>query len=254
MLSWHQRRLRLSDQLINFFSEIKTYIPWVSFIAGLGGSLHCVGMCGGLVTATCEHSYDIFRYQMGRLIGYLILGIFAGVLGSFLTFNLLPAYFSVLPAIFIGGLFIYWGLLNYKGRKAEIPAPRFLRNIYTKLWQKLVHKNENFTKAFFTGLISIFLPCGLLYGVVLGTVALQHTADAIFAMFFFWLGTVPSMVVAPGIIQKFLRPLKSRLPKTYAITLVLIGVMTISFRVIKLHANEMERSINTSQEKAHKCH
>lgn len=245
----------MSDQLINFFSEIKTYIPWVSFVAGLGGSLHCVGMCGGLVTATCDQSSDVFRYQIGRLLGYLTLGIFAGILGNFLNLNSLPEYFSLIPATLIGGLFIYWGISNYRGKKAEIPAPRILRNLYSKLWKKLVHKNDNFTKAFFTGFISILLPCGLLYGVVLSTVALQHIGDAIFAMFFFWLGTVPSMIVAPGIIQKFLKPLKSKLPKTYAVTLVLIGVITISFRMIKVHGHGMESKNSTAVQKTpHKCH
>jgi uncharacterized protein len=225
----------LSDQLFNLLGDVRNFIPWVSFVAGLGGSLHCVGMCGGLVTATCEKSHDVVRYQMGRLIGYLTLGVFAGFLGSMLHFKTLPEFASVIPALFIGGLFIYWGVQNFRGIKAELPTPKFFRSIYTKLWLRLVQKNKNFTKAFFTGLISIMLPCGLLYGIVLGTVALQSTGLALLSMFFFWLGTVPSMVVAPGLIQKFLRPLKSRLPKTYAISLVMIGVMTITFRVVKLH-------------------
>jgi hypothetical protein len=59
--------------------------------------------------------------------------------------------------------------------------------------------------------------------------------EAMFSMFFFWLGTVPSMVVAPGIFQHLIRPLKSKLPKTFAISLMLIGVMTITFRITKIH-------------------
>ena len=237
----------MSDQLVNWLSETRSFLPWVSFIAGLGGSLHCVGMCGGLVTATCEKSHDVFRYQIGRLIGYLILGSLAGVLGSLLNFKNVHPLISFIPAIFIGLLFMYWGYQNYKGRKAEMPAPEFLRQLYTKLWQKLVQKNKNFTKAFFTGLISIFLPCGLLYGVVLGTLAFQHLHQALFAMFFFWLGTVPSMVVAPGLVQHLIRPLKAKLPKTFAISLMLIGVMSITFRMIKLYDQP-------TAAKTHRCH
>lgn len=243
---------------INDLSEIKNYLPWVSFVAGLGGSLHCVGMCGGLVTATCEKSHDVFRYQVGRLLGYLILGAFAGFLGNLLNFESTPVYISLLPAMSIGLLFIYWGIQNFQGKKAEIPTPKFLSKVYSKLWMKLVHKNQNFTKAFFTGLISIMLPCGLLYGVVLGTVALQHTSEALTSMFFFWLGTVPSMVAAPGIIQKFLKPLKAKLPKTYAISLMTIGVMTISFRMAKLHyhpVHDLSPAAPVETEaKAHRCH
>ena len=150
----------MSAQLVNLFAEFKTYLPWVSFVAGVGGSLHCVGMCGGLVTASCEKSHDVFRYQVGRLLGYLLLGAFAGVLGSFLNFGSLTGYYSLIPALSIGLLFIYWGVQNLRGKKAELPVPKFFSKLYTKLWMKLVHKNQNLTKAFFTGLISIMLPCG----------------------------------------------------------------------------------------------
>jgi sulfite exporter TauE/SafE len=210
-------------------------------------------MCGGLVTASCEKSNDVFRYQIGRLIGYLFLGVFAGLLGSMLEFRSLPDSASLVPGFFLGGLFIWWGIQNFRGKRAELPMPKIFGKIYSKLWTRLVHKNQTFSKSFFTGLISIMLPCGLLYGVVLGTVALQNTGSALLSMFFFWLGTVPSMVVAPEIIRKCLKPLKSKLPKTYAIGLITIGVMTITFRVVKLQ--ELQKHDRLSGELTHKsCH
>ncbi len=204
------------------------------------------------MTATCERSSDVVRYQLGRLMGYLVLGVSAGILGSGLN---LGSMSPVLPSLFIGLLFIYWGMKGLTGKRVEIPIPKFLRKIYSGLWLRLVHKNNSIMKSFFTGLISILLPCGLLYGVVLGTVALQHTTDAIMAMFFFWLGTVPSMVVAPSIIQKVLRPLKAKLPKTYAISLMAVGVMTISFRLVNFYAKAPVPSAEAApQEKGHSCH
>jgi sulfite exporter TauE/SafE len=243
----------LSGQVINFLSEAKSFFPWVSFVAGVGGSLHCVGMCGGLVTASCERSSEIFRYQIGRLLGYLLLGLLSGFLASYLDIKTVNPYFSLLPAILIGGLFIFWGWQNFLGKKAELPTPKFLSKFYVKLWSSLVQKNTNFTKAFFTGLISIFLPCGLLYGIVLGTVAFSHTYEALTSMFFFWLGTVPSMVMAPSVINRLIRPFKAKLPKTYAISLILIGMLTISFRMIKLHGRSDQVSTTQAQHKM-SCH
>jgi len=210
-------------------------------------------MCGGLVTASCEKSHDVFRYQLGRLLGYLLLGGMAGLIGSYLTFNSTHPAFSFVPAIFIGLLFIYWGIQNFQGKKAEVPTPKFLSRFYTKLWLKFVQKNKNFTKAFFTGLISIFLPCGLLYGIVLGTLALQHTHEALFSMFFFWLGTVPSMVVAPGIVQKLIRPFRSKLPKTYALSLIAIGILTIGLRTTKLYEIKNHQAATQTKQKF-RCH
>lgn len=241
------------ESLNSSLSEIYSFLPVVSLIAGFGGSLHCVGMCGGLVTASCERSQDVFRYQLGRLLGYLLLGLVAGVIGGALNLQSLHPNFTLIPALMIGGLFIYWGIQNYRGKKAELPMPRLMSQFYQRLWKGLVHQNTSLSRAFITGLISIFLPCGLLYGVALGTVALQHTHQALLSMFFFWLGTVPSMVVAPTLIRRLLSPMKSRLPKTFAIALMLVGVLTISFRVEKLY--KLNHSSSTGQEISKpRCH
>lgn len=225
----------------------------VSLIAGFGGSLHCVGMCGGLVTASCEKSHDVFRYQLGRLLGYLSLGLMAGFIGSFLKFENLPSQVSVIPAVMIGMVFIFMGIKNYRNQKTELPAPQFLRNLYVKIWGKFVKDNRGVSKAFFVGAISILLPCGLLYGVVLGTVALQSSTLGVLSMLFFWLGTLPSMLLAPGIVQKIMRPLKLRLPKTYALTLVTIGLVTITFRLAHLHGKSVNDP-SPGAPKVHKCH
>lgn len=244
----------MSDLFFNY----QNFLPWVSFIAGLGGSLHCVGMCGGLVTASCEKSHDVFRYQLGRLLGYLILGLSAGLLGSLIKIESASPLVAMIPGLFIGFLFLYWGVQNLRGKKAELPMPKFMGKFYSLLWRKLVFKNVGISKAFFTGLISIFLPCGLLYGVVLGAVAIQHPLMAATSMFFFWLGTTPSMVMAPTLIQKFLTPFKSSLPKTYAISLIAIGLMTVSFRMVKYNENQSTYNHSPTTQadstKPHMCH
>ena len=241
----------MSAPLINWLTEVRSYLPWISFMAGMGGSIHCVGMCGGLVTATCEKSHDVLRYQVGRLFGYLILGAVAGLIGSYLTFKNIHPLIPLFPAIFIGLLFIFWGYQNFRGKKTELPIPKLLGELYTGLWRKLVQGNKNFTKAFFTGLISIFLPCGLLYGIVLSTITLEHGYEALFSMFFFWLGTVPSMLIAPKLIQTIIAPFKKKLPKTFAISLMFVGVLTISLRMEKYYHN---RAVDTKTEKKMSCH
>ncbi|MBY0415427.1 MAG: sulfite exporter TauE/SafE family protein [Bdellovibrionales bacterium] len=217
----------------DLFNNFQNFFPWVSFVAGLGGSLHCVGMCGGLVTASCEKNSDVIRYQLGRLGGYLALGIAGGFIGSLIKFETKSPLLTVIPGLIIGLSFFYWGIQNWRGKKAEIQLPRFMGKFYSFLWKKLVFKNMNFSKALFTGMISIFLPCGLLYGIVLSTLALAHPIMALFSMFFFWLGTLPSMILAPSLFQKLLAPIKNKIPKTYAISLIAIGLLTVSFRVIK---------------------
>jgi len=197
----------------------------------MGGSLHCVGMCGGLVTSSCSQSGDVLRYQLGRGLGYLFLGGLAGGFGLLLDLKSFPLGVRLLSPIFLGILFIYWGVQNFRKKKAEIPLPKFFSRTYSKLWHRYVPGIPSSRKSFIIGLLSILLPCGMLYGIVLSTLAFQNFGLGILAMFFFWLGTLPSMVIAPTMVRRLLNPLKLRLPRFYGTALVLLGILTISFRV-----------------------
>ncbi|MGZ3807305.1 MAG: urease accessory protein UreH domain-containing protein, partial [Bacteriovorax sp.] len=160
---------------------------------------------------------------------------------------------TLIPGLVLGALFLFWGVQNLRGKRAELPTPKWMSTLYTKLWLRFIHKNETSTKALMTGLLSIMLPCGLLYGVVLGVAAFEHSLHALFTMLFFWLGTLPSMVLAPNIIQKILRPLKLKLPKAYAISLIIIGLMTISFRVMRFQEVNA-KMLPGAQKMEHLCH
>ena len=205
-------------------------LPVASFIAGLSGSLHCIGMCGGLVTASCNGGKDIFKYQVGRLIGYLVLGTGAFAVGYILR-GIVPFHWGPLVSgIFLGLMFIYWGVQSLQGRKAEIPLPNFLRKVYQYSFRNFVSQTGTF-RSFIVGLISILLPCGLIYGLIIAALGVGNFQNVILSLVFFWLGTLPAMVGAPQLIKKVLGPLKKKLPKAYAIAFIVIGVITIVGRL-----------------------
>lgn len=231
-----------------WINELKSLVPWIALVAGLTGGLHCVGMCGGLVTASCHNKNDIFGYQIGRLISYLVLGLLGGSLGKVLNIKSQSLLLTILPSIIIGLIFIYWGIRSYLGISDTKKTPTILNNSYQKLWKKHVLNNQGKSKAYIVGMLSILLPCGLLYGIVLGTMATQTPTSALIGMFFFWLGTLPAMVFAPGLIQKILNPFKLKKPKIYALCLVFIGLATIGHRVSK------QLNTLTQSHEQHYCH
>lgn len=244
--------------------SVLDFLPWVSLVAGLSGSLHCAGMCGGLVTASCSNGTDVVRYQFGRLAGYMVLAGIGAAIGSVLKTAYHPAL-SLFTAVMLGGFFILWGIESYLGKKTNLSSKvsskigRLSGAFYGKIWKRFIYKNETMTKSFFTGLASIFLPCGLLYGVVLSQAALAHSASEIahvfFSMFFFWLGTLPAMIFAPQLFKKILIPLKERLPKVFAMGLILIGLVTIGVRVKDVDsAWAGEKAGGTKTMSAPRCH
>ncbi len=203
-------------------------------MAGIAGSLHCVGMCGGLVTASTKNTFEVFIYQMGRLLGYLLLGLIMGSVGSLFKLNTIHPSLNYLPSLLIGLMFIVWGIQSLSGKKFHLPLPRFLQKIYQATWLKVVNFRSGSLRSFFTGFITLFLPCGLLYGVILSSIALQSPLLSTLSMLFFWMGTLPSMMLAPKIAQKILSPLKQHRPKIYALSLVLMGLLTIGWRSTKI--------------------
>ena len=83
---------------------------------GFLGSPHCLGMCGGLVTAFGLSMKDtspnkrralVATYHFGRLTSYAFLGLLAGFIGTtalapFMTDNQLPRILLGLVLLFVG--------------------------------------------------------------------------------------------------------------------------------------------------------
>lgn len=233
-------------------SDLTTDIlPYASFIAGLSGSLHCIGMCGGLVTASCNGGKDVLKYQVGRLLGYLLLGSAAFALG-FVLRGVVPFHWGPLVSgIFLGVIFIYWGVQSFQGKRVEIPLPKFLRKVYQYCFKNFVSQTGSF-RSFVVGLISIMLPCGLIYGLIIAALGLGDYQNVILSLVFFWLGTLPAMIGAPQLVKKILDPLKKKLPKAYAIAFIVVGVVTIAGR---LSDRSWEAKTNPdSPQGKHTCH
>lgn len=227
------------------------FLPLASFLAGLSGSLHCLGMCGGLVTASCSAGKDVLKYQVGRLLGYLLLGsvafIFGYVLKGIVTFHWAP----LVSGLFLGILFIYWGVRSFQGKKAEVPLPGFLRKSYQYSFRHLVSKVGYF-RSFVVGLISIMLPCGLLYGLMVAALALGNYQHVLISLLFFWIGTLPAMIGAPQLIKKVMEPFRKNLPTAYAIFFIVIGVATI---VGRLNEYSPETNLKTTSDNIERqCH
>lgn len=231
------------DQLYNSF----TLLPGISFLLGLGGSLHCLAMCGGLVTATTKNQLEIFRYQLGRLISYSLIALLSGTLSKLILTQLKHPMLALIPSLLIGALFIFWGIKQLMGDLKELPMPNFLRMLYQKVWGKFIAKTHESWRGFFVGLISIFLPCGLLYGATLGLATAEHPGKALFAMFFFWLGTLPSMILFPKFFQNLITPLKKRMPKTLGTLVLCFGLLTVGFRLYHFEEKSKDYELKTKK-------
>jgi uncharacterized protein len=172
--------------------------------AGFFGSPHCLGMCGGIVsalsfalakeTATQRLFLQSF-YHLGRLLSYSFLGLLVGLLGKGL---LAPLANSKWPYVLTSLMMIAFGLYLtgwWRGLdKLEVFGAKIWKAM-TPLRQRFMPINS-IPRALIAGMLWGFLPCGLVYSALALALTTAHPITASGTMLAFGLGTLPMMLLA----------------------------------------------------------
>jgi uncharacterized protein len=204
----------------------------LAFAGGLAGSLHCLGMCGGLAAIVAGAAGDrtgrrIALYNLGRVATLAAMGALAGGAGTALVaWGPLRAGERAL-AIVAGGVTIVVGLeqlgvLAPRGRRL---AARLERGVAGALGS-LVRARSPWTPLAF-GTLNAFLPCHLIYAFAGIAASTGSIVAGWLTMLAFGLGTLPAMC-APGAIRAAL-PAQAgpRAARVLAALVVAVGVVTV---------------------------
>lgn len=210
-------------------------------VASLLGSMHCAGMCGGLVLFAVGADGGLHRrtplhvgYHAGRGLGYLALGAVAGGVGAAINFSGGFAGFQRTAALIAGGAMIVFGLVAL-GHALGVAAGRFrLPARYTAL----VERGHRFAltlppprRAWAVGLLTPLLPCGWLYAFAITAAGTGGPWWGMVVLGSFWVGTLPVMITVGAGLQALTGPLRSRLPLVTSLLVVVVGLMTVAGRV-----------------------
>ncbi|MFM1833683.1 MAG: hypothetical protein RLZZ461_1999 [Planctomycetota bacterium] len=219
------------------------------FVASLLGSLHCVGMCGGLATLSTALDDRLHRgsawhralpgisYHVARGLAYVVLGAIAGTLGAGVDLGARLAGWGE-PAAWIAGLAIIgmglgillaprllarWRRPNGSGRPG--PIMRVLSATH-----RTAAGLPPVARGALLGGASPFLPCGWLYAFVAIAAGTGATLGGAAVMLAFWAGTVPALAGLATGIHRLSAAWRDRLPRLTATALVVVGLMTIVWR------------------------
>ncbi len=215
-----------------------------SFVAaimvGLLGSTHCVGMCGGIVSALSQGLSDparntkalllkhLLAYNAGRILSYTLIGALAGLVGAGVSeLNPLPSLpiGAFIASIFMVALGMYlanwWRILS------------ILEGMGAFVWRKIEPWGRrwlpvsNPLQAFGLGIIWGWLPCGLVYAVVAWSLTTGNMQQGAILMLGFGLGTLPTLVLM-GVATAQLRHIIQRqaVRTTAGIIIIVFGVYT----------------------------
>jgi uncharacterized protein len=180
-----------------------------ALIAGLAGSVHCVAMCGGLAGAlgmrrsTCPGSWRTSiraagLHHAGRLAGYSLAGALFGWLGVTLQSAVNLPMLSVVSRVAAGGLLVLvaarilfgWNTLA----SVERLGARFWRSIRPLVGRAASSRSS--AGNLVLGLLWGWLPCGLVYSMLLFAAMSGDAASGAGIMLAFGVGTLPAMLAS----------------------------------------------------------
>ncbi len=176
---------------------------FTAFLIGLAGGVHCIGMCGGIVTAlraaTPASGYALpftLSYNTGRILSYTVAGVLAGGIGQMTTMVLPLAgtVLSLVSALLLVCLALYLGQW-WQGL-------RYLEQAGGRLWKVIQPFSARFIPfrtpwhAFPYGVIWGWLPCGLVYSTLTWSLTSGSALTGGFLMLCFGLGTLPTLLAA----------------------------------------------------------
>lgn len=189
-------------------------------LVGLLGGVHCVGMCGGIVGALVfalptERRQSavgalpfLLAYNAGRIASYALAGALFGGLGATATralggVRVAETALAVIAGLFMVALGLYlagwWrGLARLEGAGAH-------------LWRRLEPMGRRLLpvrrlgNAWALGLLWGWLPCGLVYSVLVWALAAGSPAAGALLMASFGLGTLPTLLALGAVASRLTR-------------------------------------------------
>jgi sulfite exporter TauE/SafE len=171
-----------------------------ALVAGLVGSLHCIGMCGPFAVACGGRARDTLLWHAGRMATYAIMGGLAGGFGSMIPG---PGWVGAV----VGGILITWFAAGLAGL---VPEPHVSIPGVKHLATNLANRT-NMAARFGFGMATGLLPCGLVYATLAVPVASGDPLVGALAMTAFGLGTAPALAaVALGLRKVVMRDMRLR--------------------------------------------
>lgn len=214
-----------------------------ALLAGLVGSTHCLGMCGGISAAlgmatagegaaTPRALGHSLVYNTARVGSYAVAGGLAGGLGLALGQAIHAPVTAAVLRCLTGLVLVAIGLQIAFNLRMLRP----LESAGFRLWQRIAPaaggllRRGDLVGALGLGALWGWLPCGLVYGMLLAAAGSGGPLSGAAVMVAFGVGTMPAMVATGALGARLLRLRRSRGFRLGAgLIVVLMGLWTAAW-------------------------
>lgn len=180
-------------------------MAFTAFMAGLLGGAHCAAMCGCIVSLTCAPAADgrprspgyPLAYNFGRISSYVLAGALAGSLGQ-AGMAMRGGALAQHLLMFLMGATLIVVALNVAGVR---PVTRSIEAVGSLLWRHVQPVSRHFLpvtspwQALGLGALWGWLPCGMVYAVLLTALASGNAVEGATILAAFGLGTLPNLLL-----------------------------------------------------------
>ena len=189
-----------------------------ALLAGVMGSPHCIGMCGGFAAACARPRWSILLWNAGRLTTYAVLGAVGGLAGG-----AIPGPRWVAPLVSL--VLLVW----FAASLAElVPQPKLALPGLVRVGAALARREGPLARYLF-GVATGLLPCGMVYAALAMAIVAGTPLLGAAAMVAFGLGNAPALTLLSVGVQRFAaRGMWQR--RTLATLVLLAGVWSIARR------------------------
>ncbi len=160
---------------------------------GLAGGPHCIAMCGAACAGFRKERGAIWKFHVGRLVGYASLGAIAASSVSGLAWFSSQTLALHLLWTFFHVLVLSWGLVLFIYARQPIWADKLGRQI----WARVRQLSQLPGGVVATGMLWALMPCGLLYSALLVASLNANAINGALSMATFAIGTSVSLMLGP---------------------------------------------------------
>lgn len=198
-----------------------------AFAGGLAGGAHCAGMCGGIVGAMCgfpgrQNTTSPVRYLLaynaGRITSYACAGSLAGALGQagLLTraAPLLQPLMFALASLMLVMLGLHLAGVASGMNRLEAAGARLWHGVAP--WSRHMLPVTSLPRALGLGALWGWLPCGMVYAVLLTALALGSWWQGAAVLAAFGLGTLPNLLGIGLLWRRFRQLRRTGMPRMLA--------------------------------------
>lgn len=207
-----------------------------ALIVGLLGGVHCLGMCGGVVGALTFslkpevqlHWWRMLPYQLGynlgRISSYALIGGVFGFLGHSLVSltSLVPVQQSL--QLFSGLFMVLLGFYLAGWWNGIVVIEKAGAGLWRRL-QPLARKAvpvKTLPQAWLYGFIWGWLPCGLVYSMLIMALSAGGALSGAGVMLAFGLGTLPNLLLMGSFAFFFTKLSRNRVVRMAAGAMVML--------------------------------